>query len=202
MEKGERRLAIIGTRDLDGWRSRSPHTVSVLAAVAASSPVDWITTGACAGVDQFAAECRLRAGGKVELYVPWPGYEFVWVKRMLDTYGLDRVRVNPYTPSLHGDWTASVAQYHPNPASLTPAARNLHARNYGIVLRAEAVVALPSLSAIGGTGQGMRVARGLHRPVMDMSKPEVVERLATAMADHGYTEHDGALVFVGKKVVD
>lgn len=55
-------------------------------------------------------------------------------------------------------------KHHPASWHLTPAARALHARNYGILEQADVVVAFPrDGKEAGGTGQGIRIARAMGK---------------------------------------
>ena len=71
----------------------------------------------------------------------------------------------------------SVRAYHPAPGRLKESMVKLHARNYGIVEIADAVVALPRITryGMGGTGQGIRIAQALGKRLFVL--PEDLEAL-------------------------
>lgn len=158
-----KRIAFIGTRDLTRISAEALTVFKNLAQTSARK--DWtLCTGAAQGADQFAAMHALEAGGSVELYLPWDRYEEAWVRQILVDYQ-GRVYARTYLPDVDEDWTQSVYQYHPNAQSLTQGAFKLHARNYGTIEGCKSVVALPKMTERnpenGGTGQGIRIARGL-----------------------------------------
>jgi hypothetical protein len=130
-----------------------------------------VRTGAAEGSDQEAAGIALAMGGVVELVLPWPEFESGWVHVMQRDYP-GRVHIEVFDRRVHAAWLRSVDAYHPNPAALSRESIALHARNYGIVEPAEAVVALPPFDAQGGAAQGLRIGRALGRPVYDLQLPE------------------------------
>jgi hypothetical protein len=140
-----------------------------------------VRTGAAEGADQVAAEVTLHAGGSVQLVLPWRDYNSRWVDRMQGLYA-GRVSVEVYDPALHARWWDSVTRYHPAGQRLSPAARKLHARNYGIVEPVAGVIAVPRMSdahVLGGTAQAMRIAKALGKPLFNLQIP--AERDAAAV---------------------
>ncbi len=112
-----------------------------------------IHTGGAVGIDEIAMSC---AGERSVVFLPWAGYN----RHLVQKYRPGKVVV--YDPLVHKDWTDSVFRYHPAPDRLTLGGIALHARNYGIVGPAQIVVALPSPN-LGGTGQGIRIARAMRK---------------------------------------
>lgn len=121
-----------------------------------------VRTGAADGIDSAAMEGAERVQNtdlrrNLHVFLPWA------------SYNRNRVPIGAsvfiYDPKIHQAWTNSVSKYHPNPAALSRGAFALMARNYGIIAHPDpvsAVIALPtSVSALGGTGQGMRLAEDL-----------------------------------------
>lgn len=95
----------------------------------------------------------------------------------------ERVSLEVYDPRPHRAWTGSVRTYHPAPERLTRGMFALHARNFGIVANAVAVIAAAKDSAQGGgTGQGIRIARGLGIPVIDLWGSENGAALGNALS--------------------
>lgn len=152
-----------------------------------------VATGAAKGADQVAASQAVLYGGQVELYLPATDFEQEWVRSVLTMPGKrgKQVHVVVYDPAKHEHWAESVSKFHPNPSALTPYSWKLMARNYGIVEGAKAVIAIPKRrkladgqESLGGTGQGIRIARALGIPVFDLSTPEGREALQEKMARH------------------
>jgi hypothetical protein len=78
----------------------------------------------------------------------------------------------------HPDWLASVTQHARATERLDARITKLYARVFGIVAPAEIVLALPLRSeAVGGTGQGIRIARALGKVVLDLRRADDRERL-------------------------
>ena len=141
-----------------------------------------IVSGAAGGADQAAASAALAAGGSVHLVLPWLTYEQTWVRSVRSQY-YERVSVEVYDPRLDRAWTESLRTYDPAPERLTCGMFALHARNFGIVANAAAVMAAAKDSAQGGgTGQGMRIAGGLRIPVIDLWGSENGAALSNALS--------------------
>lgn len=122
-----------------------PPTVIDLYRTAAESLAKQGSTvlcGATAGAEQLAAEAALSAGGTVELFLPWALYERDWVQRMKRLHG-ERVREILFAPSTHSDWLEAARATVPNGAHLSAGSIALHARSYGLLERADAVVMMP-----------------------------------------------------------
>jgi hypothetical protein len=156
-------IAFIGTRRV-AEVTNSAVELFLGAARAAVAVGFAIRTGAARGADQLAAHAALSNGGRVELVLPWANYESAWRRVVHELYP-GKISEEVYNPAVHVAWGDSVVQYHPNPQALTPAARALHARNYGIVEPAAYVVALAAPDRKGGTEQGIRIGQGLRKLV-------------------------------------
>lgn len=144
-------LAITGTRYPSSEMTELCRKVAV-----AFRALGWgLVTGNAKGIDSVARDAwNEKFPERVTLVLPWPDY--------------NRDRIHPANKVLvyHNQrkWYASVEQYHPAPGRLSDYAVKLHARNYGIVELADVVVAFPNDGKEGGgTGQGIRVARGLGK---------------------------------------
>lgn len=165
------RVAFIGTRSFHALPVSVQRLFIQAAEVLAARRLT-IVTGAAFGADQVAADAALSLGGSVHLVLPWRSYEHKWV-RSVQAHHRDRVTLEIYDPTLNRAWAESVRVYHPAPARLSRGAFALHARNFGIVATAVAVIAAAKDAAQhGGTGQGVRVARGLGIPVLDLWNPD------------------------------
>lgn len=149
--------AIIGTRAPDVQQAvLARATASLLS----STYKVMISTGGALGIDREAMEsCEL---GYLLVYLPWAGYNI----NVVPSYA----RTIVYNPKIHHKWTESVGLYHPAPERLSKASISLMARNYGIVEHANLVVAFPNEKGEGGTGQGIRIAKALGIPVIQINK--------------------------------
>lgn len=147
-------VAVIGTRSPSAEATAA--CIAICRALVAAGYS--LATGNAGGIDSIARDVwNETAPEKVTLVLPWPDY--------------NRDKIHPRNNTLvyrgQPDWAKSVSEYHPFPGRLSEAAFKLHARNYGIVSIAGAVVAFPSdgLKA-GGTGQGIRIAEALGKPLL------------------------------------
>jgi hypothetical protein len=124
-----------------------------------------------------AARTVLEVGGRVDLVLPWRRFEAAWVDSMRDRHG-SRCHIEVFRSAQHPEWLASVTQYAGGNEPLDSRITKLYARVFGIVAPAEIVLALPLRSqAIGGTGQGIRIARALGKVVLDVRKADDRRRL-------------------------
>lgn len=152
-------IAIIGTRD------PSPEQVALASWAAITlSGSDyrwWVVTGGAYGIDQVAMDGAFE--DRLQVKLPWSTYnrEIIPAHAQVEVLGTGL----PYQA-----WYDSVDQYHPAPGRLTQSMRRLHARNYGIVASRTAVLALPGPGGAGGTGQGIRIAKGLSLPLFQYNK--------------------------------
>jgi hypothetical protein len=123
-----------------------------------------IRTGGAVGIDHLA----MRLATRLEVYIPWPGYNKTLIPSHAKTYCAQDT-------SLYRDkWFASVYKYHPNPIALTNGARHLHARNYPIVDGVIMVNAFPDERGEGGTGQGIRIAKDLNIPLFEYRRGKTI----------------------------
>jgi hypothetical protein len=170
-----------------GARDTPPSVLAAMESIAAKLGREgWtLRTGLSPGADQaFMAGARA-AGGRVELYLPWPDFE-----AHVDRGDAERVRV---TPSPSEDAHALAARFHPCWDRLAAPARRLLARDGYQVLGAD--LATParllicwtpdgSLDGVaresGGTGQALRIAHSFAVPVLNLARPEHLRR-ATAL---------------------
>lgn len=133
---------------------------------------DYITTGNAEGSDFYFAD-----GGNsikpenVLIYLPWPDYnkQFIHPK--------NKVLLNP-----KNEWFELTAPFHPIFNNLKKGAQRMMSRNYGIVHKADKLIALLNhrKQGFGGTGQGWRIAESLDIPRLDLNNKsfdEVVEFL-------------------------
>ena len=140
-----------------------------------------LVTGAAKGADQAFAEGALAAGGRVVLCLPWASYEQAWVLKARAKGALVRVLKDSDV-----DAYASL-KLHPAASRLSDAAKKLHARNYLIAHKAKLVVALPKANqqgGLGGTGQGLRIAKDLGIRAVRLDNPEDLKRVRKALAAH------------------
>jgi hypothetical protein len=137
-----------------------------------------LRTGISPGADQaFFAGARA-AAGRVELYLPWPGFEAdAWA-------GGEEPEVRLLAaPSAEARGLA--ARFHPHWQALAPRERQLLARDGHEVLGADlaspssfVVCWTPDASLDGsgvyadGTGQALRIAHGYGIPVFNLAHPE------------------------------
>src|SRR5205807_2033576 len=123
-----------------------------------------LRTGGSPGADQAFLAGALEAGGEVELFLPWPGFE---ADALAAAAGGARILERP-SPAAY----ALAARFHPRWEALPERSRALLARDghevlgAGLVLAATVVIcwtADGSLDGEGllddGTGQALRVAR-------------------------------------------
>jgi hypothetical protein len=150
-----RSIAIIGTRDPSSLQAQiAKHAAEEL------SKTFRIRTGGADGIDTIAMENSIPAN--LDVFLPWASYNRGKVPAGCN--------IIVYNPNKDHNWTRSVRQFHPAPNNLTRGAIALHARNYGIVAEANIVLALPGPSGQGGTGQGIRVAKGMGITVVEVWK--------------------------------
>ena len=161
-------VAIIGTRDPDANQDSTAHK---LATYLSEQLCCTIKTGGAYGIDQAAMEGT--APGKLTVCLPWASYN----SAIVPAHAIHLV----YDKEIHTVWKDSVFQYHPAPLRLSGGAVALHARNYGIIEGCDLVVAMPNETGGGGTGQGIRVAKGLGIPVIQINKGSGITDWATLL---------------------
>jgi hypothetical protein len=164
---GYRAYAGIGSR-------QTPGDVLELmeASAAALAKAGWVLrSGAAPGADSaFERGCDL-VGGVKEIFVPWRGFE-------------GREQVALAEPS---DAAYEIAErHHPAWGRLKQGAQKLHARNVHQILGANLEKTEPVKFVLcwtkgaqgeGGTGQALRIARGVGVEVFDLADSQVRERI-------------------------
>ncbi len=157
-----KRVAIIGSRDPTESQATLAKDVATLALCNG-----WdIATGAAEGIDLIAISTAESMGmsHRLHIYLPWRSYNEPLVPGRATTY--------VYAPDKK-DWIESVSKYHPMGGNLSQGVFKLMARNYGIVVDSDVVVALPSAKpGGGGTGQGIRIALALNIPLFKVEGQE------------------------------
>lgn len=169
-------VAVLGTNEFDAV-DRDTQQVYLTAVTRLGLARIPIRTGASSGCDQIAAQAALEVGGPVELVLPWPRFQAEWVSAVRRKYA-GRCRVEVFDRASHAHWLDSVPRYaRPDEAILGWRSQRLYARVLGIVEPAEIVLAMPLVAERGGTGQGMRIARGMGKVVLDVRRHDDRERL-------------------------
>jgi hypothetical protein len=148
----------------------------------------WILrTGMSAGADQAFCRGACAAAGRVELYLPWPGFE-------------ENVRVDgPGMRLLNTPARAAyelAVRYHPDWRGLGSDERHLRARDVHQVLGehldqpVEIAICWTidgsldgSGSLAGGTGQALRVAHDHGIPVLNLARAEHLQQAMSFAAD-------------------
>jgi len=130
---GTRQPRLLPTPVLDFYRN---------AASSLAKQGSCIVSGATPGAEQLAAEAALHAGGNVELFLPWALYEREWVQRIKRQFA-EQVHETVFNPTTHAHWLREARAMVPNGENLSMGSISLHARCYGMLERAGAVVVLP-----------------------------------------------------------
>jgi hypothetical protein len=142
-----------------------------------------LRTGLAQGADQAFCRGAYRGRGCVELYLPWPSFARIGGGRKTV---LER-------PS--GEAYQIAERFHPEWERLSRGARALHARNSHQVLGAglETPAGLVICwtrngsrdgheEGTGGTGQALRIAAGYGVPVLNIARPDDVEKVRALLA--------------------
>lgn len=155
-----------------GSRSTPPQILAQMRRLAGElAGLGWtLRSGAAQGADTAFEEGALAAGGGVELYLPWPGFQGRRQARL----------VRPTAAAM-----AMAERFHPAWHRVSPGARPLHARNSHQVLGPAlddpvALVICWTRGALGGggTGQALRIARAHGIPVVDLAHASAGRELA------------------------
>lgn len=135
-----------------------------------------LRSGGADGADSAFEEGARRAGGQIELWLPWRGFN-----------GRDGVAWLP-SEAHHG----MAESLHPAWRSLSPGVRRLHARNVGQVLGGDLSVPVATVICwtpdgceseatrsrmTGGTGTAIVLASRKGIPVINLRNPEAEKRL-------------------------
>ncbi|AOQ24656.1 hypothetical protein MTAT_20010 [Moorella thermoacetica] len=146
-------IAVIGTR------KPAPEVVSLCEriCVAFRDLGCSLVTGNAMGIDGIARDVwNERAPERVTLILPWAGYNRQFIRPQNHVVVFENQKA----------WKDSVRKYHPAAGRLSVGGFKLHARNFGIIEAADVVIAFPSNKpGGGGTGQGIRIARDMGKPL-------------------------------------
>lgn len=151
-----------------------------------------LRSGAAEGADTAFEVGAARGGGRIELYLPWPGFHIARLKWAKEICWADELRPALVRPRIALPEPTELAiriaaKTHPWWATMNPRHRPIHARNVHQCLGADC--ATPSRfvlcwtpdgaveetsSKTGGTGQAIRVAhRSMHDiPIHNLQRPE------------------------------
>lgn len=155
-----------------GSRATPPEVLALMRTLAARLAArGWVLrTGGAPGADQAFLDAARDAGGAVELYLPWPGFEG------FDDAALSRPTAEAFSLA---------ARHHPRWSALGPGARALQARNSHQVLGVsldrpcELVVCWTpdgsldgAARSAGGTGQALRIATEFDVQVVNLALEE------------------------------
>jgi hypothetical protein len=148
-----------------------------------------VRTGAAYGTDAAVMKGVNSVNPELlDLYLPWDNYNSeLWKPG-------NKITVFKYDSEEHLSWLESVIKYHPylkkkykNIDALKDTIKSgsygcgeilLHARNYGIIVGKEpaaSVFAWPNKdkTGMGGTGQGIRIAKANNISLFDLSNKEI-----------------------------
>ena len=164
MSKVLKNIAIIGRRDAPAAEIDLVYRFSAAMARMGHK----IVTGGAAGIDQAAIDGAKSVGGKLQIFVPWSGYNGY----------RSGAGVMEWSPSFLGDYD-DLAALHPKvKIMLDRGVRkdsliSLMGRNAMIIDHSDVVVAIPKRLAngvaVGGTLHGMNVAAVLEKQLIDAS---------------------------------
>ncbi len=142
-----------------------------------------LRTGMSPGADQAFYRGARAAGGRVELYLPWPSFQ---AQARPHTEGPDVFVLPAPGPRAY----ALAARFHPGWSELSAETRELRARDVHEVLGrdlfspARLVVCWTADGSLdgtgagaGGTGQALRVAHGHGVGVLNVARPQHLRRL-------------------------
>lgn len=167
-----------------GARATPDAVLTLMTSVAAALAALGYTlrTGGAPGADQAFTAGAARARGRIEMYLPQPGYERRALKMLA-----------PFTVLQEQPSAAAMtlaARYHPAWTRLSPTVQRLHARNahqiLGADLQSPARMVIcwtadgsldGSTRAAGGTGQALRIAAAHDVSVFNLARPEHLARL-------------------------
>lgn len=121
----------------------------------------YLSSGNADGSDSaFAKGANKIKPENVILYLPWQSYNIQHINPKNRILGSPFPEWEDLTKPFHGAWD-----------KLSQGGRKLMARNYGIIHRADKVIALLNHSkpGFGGTGQAWRIAESLKIPKLDLN---------------------------------
>lgn len=161
-----------------GARETPPSVLSVMREIGVlMAEAGWaLRTGFSPGADQAFYSGACSRDGRVELYLPWPGFEGGERRQAPGVHVVPRPAAGAY---------ALASRYHPCWDALDPVECHLRARDVHQVLgtRLDDPVELVicwtvdasvdgSGSLAGGTGQALRVAHDHRIPVLNLARAE------------------------------
>lgn len=160
------KIACIGSRELGSDEIslcvRIGHHIASLGA--------FVGSGNALGADQaYARGSNAVSPAQTIVYLPWASYENSAL------VAGNRVRVC----GDDAEYRTLAAPLHPAWDRLSRGVRALHTRNVGIIQGASVVIAWPNASKPhgGGTSMGIRTAKSLSIPVLDLTVPAVFEAM-------------------------
>jgi hypothetical protein len=142
---------------------------SVLSELSKGAGLGVLHTGACKGIDQWAAEAWLTLGGNISLFLPWKRYEVNWItdiKRRYQGRGTISYGIS-FCSDTNIPLIEVAKQHHPMWNKLTEPVKKLHTRNAKIIKPCETVYATPGTKPWGGgTAMGIKIARHLKKKLV------------------------------------
>jgi hypothetical protein len=157
-----------------GSRETPPEMLQAMTNIAAQLEVDgWkLRSGHAKGADT-AFEDGVQDSENQEIHLPWDGYNRGWTSMTGFMVPIPTVEL-----------VTIAARYHPVWEKLSPTVQMLMMRNVSIILGANldrfvdmVICWTPGGKAGGGTGHGIRVAKGYEIPVFDIANPVDQQRL-------------------------
>ena len=135
-----------------------------------------LNTGAAKGADQAFANGASIVKGKINIFLPWPTYESEWISTLQQNVNVTVLDKNKHTAAINS------VKLHPAFNRLSRPVINLHARNYLIIENVDFVICYtPNGETVGGTGQGIRIANSLGKPVLNLGNKKDTEVLLKIM---------------------
>lgn len=126
-----------------------------------------LRSGFADGADNAFARGADEAGGPMELFIPWPGFN-----------GAPRDDPRFIVPDFSAPLLDLAKRHHPAWDRCSVGAKKLHARNGCQILGADlntpvdmVVCWTPNGAGGGGTGQAIRIAQSLDIPIFDLALP-------------------------------
>ena len=151
------------------------HIMETIGVIFASEGFE-LSTGAAKGADQAFANGAATTNGKVNLFLPWSTYESEWVSTLQQNVNVTVLDKNKHTAAINS------VKLHPAFNRLSRPVINLHARNYLIIENVDFVICYtPNGETVGGTGQGIRIANSLGKPVLNLGNKKDTEVLLKIM---------------------
>jgi hypothetical protein len=159
-----------------GARKSPPEILRLMTDVAAAiARKGWaLRTGGAEGADEAFREGAVVAGGIVELYLPWPGFN----------YHASATREYPSKMALE------IAEaHHPRFRELPAKHQALQGRNSHIILGADcatpatfALLWTAGGATVGGTGQGIRLCAVYEIPTFNLARADHRARVERTLA--------------------